>query len=70
MKSPLLFLGALAAGVLAAPASTNYVVHERREVMPRSWSEGIRLHGKTVLPMRIGLTQSNLDRGDDLLMEV
>lgn len=70
MKSSLLALGALAAGVLAAPAPINYVVHERREVMPRSWSEGIRLHGKTVLPIRIGLTQSNLDRAHELLMEV
>jgi len=62
----------MAAHVLAAPASSshNYVVHERRDALPASWSEERRLDRSASLPMRIGLTQSNLDRGHDLLMEV
>jgi tripeptidyl-peptidase-1 len=61
---------AAAAGVLASPTPNDYVVHERRAVLPRSWTEEKRLDKASILPMRIGLTQSNLDRGHDLLMEM
>ncbi|GAD94745.1 alkaline serine protease AorO [Paecilomyces variotii No. 5] len=70
MRSSVLLLGALTAAAVAIPAPHNYVLHERREVLPATWSEGERVYGKTSLPMRIGLAQSNLDRGHDLLMEV
>lgn len=71
--SHVLLGAAAAAGVLASPAPKNpdhYVLHERRAVLPRSWTEEKRLDKGSTLPMRIGLTQSNLDRGHDLLMEV
>lgn len=61
---------AAAAGVLASPTPNDYVVHERRAVLSRSWTEEKRLDKASILPMRIGLTQSNLDRGHDLLMEM
>ncbi|KAF4237496.1 hypothetical protein CNMCM8980_006955 [Aspergillus fumigatiaffinis] len=71
MRFSHVLLGAVAAaGVLASPTPNDYVVHERRAVLPRSWTEEERLDKASVLPMRIGLTQSNLDRGHDLLMEV
>ncbi|KAF7172400.1 hypothetical protein CNMCM6106_006590 [Aspergillus hiratsukae] len=75
MRFSSVLLGAAAvAGVLASPTPNNYrndyVVHEQRAVLPRSWTEEKRLDKGSMLPMRIGLTQSNLDRGHDLLMEV
>ncbi|KAF9893306.1 hypothetical protein FE257_011736 [Aspergillus nanangensis] len=70
MRGSLLFLGAIATGVLAIPAPANYVLHERRDVLPAQWEDEKHLDGDTQLPMRIGLTQSNMDRGHDLLMEV
>ncbi|EAW16248.1 S53 family peptidase [Aspergillus fischeri NRRL 181] len=71
MRFSHVLLGAAAgAGVLASPTPNDYVVHERRAVLPRSWTEEKRLDKASILPMRIGLTQSNLDRGHDLLMEV
>ncbi|KAJ5569507.1 uncharacterized protein N7459_008937 [Penicillium hispanicum] len=66
MKFSLLLLSA-AVGAIAVPAH-HYEVHERREYMPTSWVEGKRLDGATTLPVRIGLTQSNLDQGHELLM--
>ncbi|KAJ5171688.1 hypothetical protein N7492_004281 [Penicillium capsulatum] len=69
MKSSILLLGAAAAGTLAVPAS-HYEMHERRDVIPTSWTQGKKLDGSTILPVRIGLTQSNLDYGHDLLMEM
>lgn len=70
MKTSILLLGAAAASVLAAPSRRDYEVHERREHIPSYWTEGKRLDGSTPLPVRIGLTQPNLDYGHDLLMEM
>lgn len=66
----LLLLCALAIIVIAAPAGHHYEVHERREYNPDAWTQDRRLTGETILPVRIGLTQSNLDRGHDLLMDM
>lgn len=70
MKSSILLLGAVVAGVLAAPAPEGYVVHERRDTIPRYWTASKRLDKRTTLPVRIGLTQTNLDDGHDLLMDM
>ena len=61
-------LTALAAARPAVPAS--HVLHEKREVLPKKWVKHSRLDGEVTLPMRIGMTQSNLHIGDELLMEV
>ena len=62
--------GALAGSVAALPTSTNHAIHEKRS--SSSWLpvEGTKPNGRILLPVRIGLTQSNLDQGHDLLMEV
>jgi tripeptidyl-peptidase-1 len=62
-------LGPFAAQTAAIPF-TNYVVHERCDYVPKSWMKRGNLDSAAELPVRIGLTQSNLDRGRDLLMEV
>ena len=53
-----------------AATHASHVVHERRDSIPTAWADGERLHKKTILPVRIGLTQSNLHNADDLLMGV
>lgn len=63
-------VGTLAVSVIAAPAPSSHVVHERRDHVPYDWVKWEKLNGRVKLPVRIGLTQSNLDRGHDLLMEV
>lgn len=63
------FFAALVASVAAAPSS-SHKIHERRSDAPKKWMKRDRVSSKAVLPMRIGLTQSNLHRGDDLLMEM
>ena len=64
-------VSALALGASAAPASNSpHVVHERRDAVPRGWLKHERVSDEAVLPMRIGLTQQNLDKGYDLLMDV
>lgn len=73
-------LGFLAAALLglaiAAPApshSSPHVLHERRDINglgEAKWVKRSHVPQGRELPVRIGLTQSNLHVGDDLLMEV
>lgn len=58
-----------AVAVCAAPSS-RHVLHEKRAEAPKYWERTTRLHPGAILPMRIGLTQSNLHKGDELLMEM
>ena len=69
--SILAVLGGLALYVSAAPAPSNHVVHEKREVQLGKWSKrSVKLNRDTTIPISIGLTQRNLDSGYDLLMDV
>jgi tripeptidyl-peptidase I len=61
-----LAIGSFAFGTLAA----RHVVHEKRSHIPHGWRRGERLQSHELLPMRIALTQSNMDSLDDYLMEV
>ncbi|KAH7354976.1 putative alkaline serine protease AorO [Rhexocercosporidium sp. MPI-PUGE-AT-0058] len=63
-------LGAFAAQAAAAPFSSSHAVHERRDYVPKAWIKKGRVDADVELPVRIGMTQSNLDKGHDLLMEV
>lgn len=55
----------------ALPTSANHVVHEKRSGSS-NWSpmQDAKPDGRITLPVRIGLTESNLHRGDEILMEV
>jgi tripeptidyl-peptidase-1 len=62
--------GAFAARAAAAPFQASHVIHERRDFTPKAWVKKDRVDARAELPVRIGMTQSNLDKGRDLLMEV
>ena len=65
-----LIILALATSIAAVPAPfSRHELHEKRTVTSQ-WEKRDRLHGKVKLPMRIGLTQSNLDKGHEYLMSV
>lgn len=61
---------AIAALAGAAPAPIKHVLHEKRDRQSLDWVKGARVERDAVLPIRIGLTQNNLERGYDLLMDV
>jgi tripeptidyl-peptidase-1 len=63
-------VAAIAVLVNAAPAPLKHVLHEERSKHPRDWVKGARIEKTAVIPMRIGLTQTNLEKGYDYLMEV
>ncbi|KAI9046921.1 hypothetical protein LZ554_008999 [Drepanopeziza brunnea f. sp. 'monogermtubi'] len=54
----------------AAPSPLKHVLHEKRAVESRDWIKGDRLEKTAIVPMKIGLTQSNLEKGYDYLMDV
>ena len=65
-------LAALAVAVSASPISTTFshVIHERRSQPPPSWTKNSRLHPAAFLPVRIGLTQQNLQRAEEFINQV
>lgn len=69
MRLTLLTVGVLVANVIAAPSSTH-VLHEKRDALPFGWERHDKLPSHDVLPMRIALKQSNLDKAEAYLMEV
>jgi tripeptidyl-peptidase-1 len=72
MKSTL-FAVALAAFIAfgdAAPTPATHALHEKRSSAPRLWVRGERVDGDAILPIRIGLTQNNLEDGHVHLMDV
>jgi tripeptidyl-peptidase-1 len=70
MYNLLPFAALLLSAVDASPVAHPKVLHEKREFIPAGWQKTHRVHEDVKLPMRIGLTQSNLDRGHDLLLDV
>jgi len=72
MKSTL-FAAALAAFIAigdAAPTPATYALHEKLSSSPRLWVRGKRVDGDAILPIRIWLTQNNLEDAHIHLMDV
>ncbi|KAI0775012.1 subtilisin-like protein [Trametes elegans] len=56
-------------GALAPPLS-SHVRHESRNALPHGWAPVRRAEPERMLPLRVGLAQSNLDALEDLLLDV
>lgn len=71
MRSSLL-LAAVATftACLAAPAAHNFVLHEKRGGSPHQWTKRNRAHPEEILPVRIGLVQSNLHKAEEYILDV
>lgn len=71
MLLSLFAVGCLIASTFAIPTpSSDYVVHEQRAVIPFGWRRVERLNGSVILPLRIALVQTNLDKAEEYLMSV
>lgn len=64
----------LAASTLCAAAPTaegsSYVLHEKRHAEPHQWTKRARAHSAMTLPVKIGLTQRNLHRAEEFVMDI
>jgi hypothetical protein len=54
----------------AIPTPVKYTLHEKRSSPSRLWKRSERADRDAILPLRIGLTQNNLDDGYAHLMAV
>jgi tripeptidyl-peptidase I len=55
----------------AIPAPTSLVPHEKRSTLHAArWRRSARVDGDAILPIRIGLTQNELEKGYHYLMDV
>jgi len=61
---------ALATSACCTAVPNSHVVHEERELVPGRWIKRDRVRSSAVLPVRIGLTQANLDQAHEFLMDV
>ncbi|KAJ6255895.1 Aorsin [Drechslerella dactyloides] len=56
---------------IASPVPySKYVVHESRRFLPQGWERDSRLAANLQVPVKIGLTQTNLHIGEELLLHV
>jgi tripeptidyl-peptidase-1 len=70
MRNNLLIVAGLVAGSMALPSS-SHIVHERRsEALMRGWEKREAADPNAMVPVRIALKQSNIEKGDDYLMEM
>jgi tripeptidyl-peptidase I len=58
------------AGAVASPFATSHSIHEKRSEVPAGWEKKHLLDRRAVLPVRIGLAQSNLDKAWEWLRGV
>lgn len=57
--------------VLALPKTKgSFVLHEKRGAPPHRWTKRSRAFPGELLPIRIGLTQNNLHRAEELIYDV
>ncbi|KAI9066077.1 subtilisin-like protein [Trametes sanguinea] len=62
-------LGLTSTAAVASPFVPR-VAHERRSVVPRGWNPVRRADSDFVIPLRIGLSQSNMHSLEDFLLDV
>lgn len=75
IRFSVLTVSILVAAAIAAPAANpatakRHVTHEKRDSFPVNWRRNAKFHPDSTLHMRIALTQSNLDKADEFLMDV
>ncbi|TAQ90266.1 hypothetical protein B7494_g1422 [Chlorociboria aeruginascens] len=70
MRTILLSLLAVVPLINAIALPPHHEVHEKRDVLPSRWTKRDRVESHKLLPMRIGLAQTNLDKGYEHLMDV
>lgn len=66
----LLALTFLAIAVVAEPTLSPFVLHEKRHAIPVGWTEHRKHESHAMLPLRFGLSQSNLESMDDFINDV
>ncbi len=70
MKSLVALLAAAAAVVNAVAIPPYHEVHEKRQTLHPRWTKRNRVESHKLFQMRIGLKQSNLEKGYQHLLDM
>jgi len=70
LKGFVALLAAAAAVVDAVAIPSHHEVHEKREILHPRWTKRDRVQSHKVFQMRVGLKQSNLEKGYEHLIDV
>lgn len=71
MRSSIIFAAAASFAVcFAAPTADHFQLHEKRDGAPHQWTKRNRAHPEEILPVRIGLVQSNLHKAEEYILDV
>ena len=70
MKSLVALVAAAAVAVNAVALPAHHVVHEKREILHPRWTKKERVQSQKLFQMRIGLKQTNLEKGYEHLLDV
>jgi tripeptidyl-peptidase-1 len=65
----ILVLLSVALDVSSSPTA-GHVLHEKRSSPPPLWVKRSKLDSRTVIPVKIGLNQRNLERAEDFIYDV
>ncbi|KAL6830938.1 peptidase S8/S53 domain-containing protein [Trichoderma sp. SZMC 28015] len=69
--TPFIAVAVLLSVAVARVVPSSHVRHEVRDGLLNShWTKKSRIEGETTVPVRVGLTQSNLDIGEAMLMNI
>lgn len=63
-------MGAFVASGFASPLTSPLVIHEKRSHIPHGWVKRYSVDGDAILPMKIALSENNLDKAHEWLMDV
>lgn len=61
---------AVVSACLGSSPLSSRIKHESRRSLPNDWAQSRRAPSEVMLPLRIGLAQSNIDRIEDLLLDI
>jgi tripeptidyl-peptidase-1 len=71
MKFSLITVAAIFSLAHAAPSPSTWTTHEKRQNRSSAWvARDFEVNTRTVIPLSIGLTQRNLEKGHEFLMDV
>jgi hypothetical protein len=57
-------------GLAVSSPFETHAVHEKRHSLPIAWTKQSRARSDTIVPVRIGLNQRNLEHGDRFLDDI
>lgn len=70
MRFSFAFLATVLPLLAAALPTSDYVVHDSRNMLPSGWVKSLKVDGRAPLKLKFGLKQQNIEKIESMLMDV